>query len=405
MADAAAVRELVGVVGAAQAGAFVALRVEGAALNISVDVATRALRDSACCAVRDATAQLHLNCLLPVSDPIELHAERLRAALHAEGLVDDGAALRVVAGPFAYYADLCVAMRVARRAGLAARKQWDRNAGALLDCYTVRGSVDCDGEYTRAHDEAGRKLFARRSAKDRGVDAPSATLRQQCITLRGKGTKQWTWELALEGAPLPAAVIGCAASTMPPPTGAWGESGVIVERAGAPPIPPPPPLPSPPWPAVFNGLPPWTGAPDASAVLSFVRSSYARLGCADERGTTALHIAAISVASPSASSDLPATTPATAVVVPLNRVVCALAECADAAQRSTWCDQRGCTPLHYAAFADDARLVTALALFGCGALPACATVDRWGEFIIYRYVFVSKSCSQIFGLRSTHTFD
>ena len=79
------------------------------------------------------------------------------------------------------------------------------------------GSVDCDGEYTRAHDEAGRKLFARRSAKDRGVDAPSATLRQQCITLRGKGTKQWTWELALEGAPLPAAVIGCAASTMPRP--------------------------------------------------------------------------------------------------------------------------------------------------------------------------------------------
>ena len=383
LVDADAVRELVDAVGAARAGTFVALRVEGAALDTSVSAATRALRDSACCAVSDSKSQLHLNCLLPVSDPIELHAERLRAALHAEGLVVGGAVLRVVAGPFAYYADLCAAMRVARRSGRAAWKQWERSADALLDCYTVRGSVDCDGEYTRARGERekerpGHRMFVRRSDARQRSDAPRASLRQQCITLRGKGTKQWTWELSLEGAPLPAAVIGCAASTKPPPTGAWGESGVVVEREGAPPIPPPPPSPSPPWPVVFNGLPTWRSAPDASAVLSFVRVSYARLGCADTRGTTALHIAALSVASPPAASGSPPAT-AAAALAPLPRVVCALAECADATQRATWCDERGCTPLHYAAFADDARLIAALAPFGCGALPACATVDRWGR--------------------------
>jgi Ca2+-binding EF-hand superfamily protein len=43
-------------------------------------------------------------------------------------------------------------------------------------------------------------MFVRRSDARQRSDAPRASLRQQCITLRGKGTKQWTWELSLEGA-------------------------------------------------------------------------------------------------------------------------------------------------------------------------------------------------------------
>jgi hypothetical protein len=101
-----------------------------------------------------------------------------------------------------------------------------------------------------------------------------------------------------------------------------------------------------------------------NTVLDIVRQCCARLGCADSGGTTALHLAALaaSVTSP-----------------PQPRIALALAECASASQRATWCDHRGCTPLHYAAFADDAQLIIALSSFGCGALNACAVLDQWGR--------------------------